>query len=482
MTDQILPANHSSGVLGTRDVNSALWRALNRPWVLLAPCIALFLLAVSTYYLPQMPGQLRDDPLAAARWLIGVSADYGLAGDIFRPLGLFAVLYSPLLHLLLALTGLTLLVNLGTQVGIAWQLHRLPSLLQVPAVAPAPLAIPPTQPLYRWRQAQPTKPDELVAQIRVALATRFDWIENSQITLPPQITKATGATVYEDAQEQRLLATRLARWSILRPLLLSGLLSLFFVIWLNVTAGWAVSPPALAPGGNYRYAARDLRLRYAVTDGAASVLEAQVGQASGRLAVADAAHLWLGAVEIQSRPGPPGLLVSTAGAAALSGRPGQSEPTDTVGLLFPQPGSEESVVLADQGAALRIVRLLAEDGSTADPATFSVEVYANSQEQPSQRIEVRQAQTATLTLAGSATTLRFVPLPGLLIDVRYLPGGWLIVPALALMLLGMLGCWVRPAFVFVQIAPWPEGRALLIVQSDSQQAVVALQTWLGNGE
>ncbi len=63
---------------------------------------------------------------------MSVSAGYGLAAFSLRTLGLFNVLYSPLLHLLLALIGLILLVQLGDQLSIAWQLRQLSKRIEQP--------------------------------------------------------------------------------------------------------------------------------------------------------------------------------------------------------------------------------------------------------------------------------------------------------------------------------------------------------------
>jgi len=461
-----------------------LWRWLSRPWLLIVISAIIFGLASSAYLLRQMPGQLNDDPLAAARWLISVGAEYGLVGDLFRALGLFNVLYSPILHLLLALLGLILLVDLGEQIGSAWHIRKLPSLLAQPQTsAGTPLALVTMHPLYRWRQSYPAAPQELLDKVRSQLAARFTQVEGSQVSLPGlALGEPTPEWIMTSAiAESRLLATRHRRWLSVRPLLLVGLLLLLLVVWLNVAAGWVVSPPALAPGRDYRYAARDLALRYVVTEQADNPdpgLEVRVGSASQRLSTATNARLQVGQVEVQTWSGPPGLWINAGGEQVLAERPNQPTiTTAAVGLIFPNPGSEESVVLPAQGVALRIVRTAVMDGQNANTGTFMVEVYYSEQDQPSQRIQVSKAQTATLTLADHTINLSFVPLPTLLVQVRYSPWAWLLWPALLLIILGAVSYWFRPAFILVQLAPWPEQRSVLIVQSDVKHEAETLRQW-----
>ena len=94
-----------------------VWRWLRNDWLFVICGCAVLIVAGSSYYLRQMPGQLADDPLAAARWLMTTSAEYGFTGDLLRSLGLFDLPRSPLLHLLLALIGLILFVRLGDQLA-----------------------------------------------------------------------------------------------------------------------------------------------------------------------------------------------------------------------------------------------------------------------------------------------------------------------------------------------------------------------------
>ena len=451
-----------------------VWRGLSRAWLLIICCIVVFMQTVSTYYLPQLPGQLNDDPLAAERWVVSVSTGYGVAAVPLRTLGLFNVLHSPLLHLLLALIGLILLVQLGDQLSIAWQLRQLNKLIEQPRGEPgSPLALAMPQPLFRLRTAHPLEPAALTTLVHERLAARFEQITMQTLAAPaaPNLDADAAAPQPNDA-EVRLLATRHLRWSALQPLLLAGLLLLLFAIWLIIFAGWAVTPPALAPGAEYRYAARELRLHYVVAapespaaeSAAVGRLEMQIGASDESMPVTANTKMQMGQIEVNTAPGPLGLFIGTD--TALLERPGQPGPTEAVGLAFPNPGSEELVILPKQGAALRIVRMVVDDDQSFNADVFLVEVYQSNQSQPGQRIQVRAEQNETIQIGDRTFDLRFVPLPSLLVAVRYLPGAWLLWPALLLMLIGALGYWRRPAFLVAQVASWPEQRSVLVVQSD----------------
>jgi len=455
-----------------------LWRGLRRAWLLIVCCVIVLIQAASTYYLPQLPGQLHDDPLAAERWVVSVSAGYGLAAVPLRALGFFNVLHSLLLHLLLALIGLILLVQLGDQLSIVWQWRKLAKLMaQPPRELGSPLPLNMPQPIFRLRTAHPLQPTALTSLLHEKLAARFELISAQALTVssePP----------LDNEGEMRLLATRHLRRSALQPLLLVGLLLLLFAIWLIIFAGWAVLPSALAPGTEYRYPERALLLRYAVTgsenttsaNAPVGLLAIQIGNRHESMPVAANTQLQIGQVEVTSAPGTPGLFIGTD--AALLERPGQPGPTEVVGLVFPNPGSEESVLLPSQGAALRIVRTVADNDQRLNADIFLVEVYQSNQSQPGQRIQIRAEQKETIQIGNRTVDLRFVPLPSLSVAVRYLPGAWLLWPALLFMLIGAFGYARRPAFLVAQIAHWPEQRSVLVVQSDVKEEVNLLRQWV----
>ena len=77
----------------------SLWRWLCSPWLLFLGGGVGLTLALATRALPQLPGQLLDEPATAARWMQDMSANYGVWGNLWLALGLFDVLHSPLLHI-----------------------------------------------------------------------------------------------------------------------------------------------------------------------------------------------------------------------------------------------------------------------------------------------------------------------------------------------------------------------------------------------
>src|SRR5690606_2891692 len=78
-----------------RDVGTTLWQLLCDPWLLLAIAGLLGVLLTAGALLPQLPGQLQDEPAAADRWLTATAEAFGAAGPWLRSLGLFDVLHSP---------------------------------------------------------------------------------------------------------------------------------------------------------------------------------------------------------------------------------------------------------------------------------------------------------------------------------------------------------------------------------------------------
>lgn len=446
-----------------------VWRWLRNDWLFVICGCAVLIVAGSSYYLRQMPGQLADDPLAAARWLMTTSAEYGFTGDLLRSLGLFDLQRSPLLHLLLALIGLILFVRLGDQLAAVWRYQQVTKQLAAAATeAGAPLPLSSLQALYRWRQAQPMPPAELSPRLQAYLAAKFPAVTPQTVDLP-----TTPATSDNTVQETRFLAIRQPRWMLVRPFVFIGLLLLWAVIWLILSAGWTVMPAPLAPGTEYHYAPHEFTLRYRVeqqADTVAPQLEAQIGKRSQQLSATTKGHMQINQVEIETMPGAPGLLISTANGQPLLRRPGQRNTVAAVGLTFPNPGSEESLILTET-VVLRIVR-------KAEANAFAVEVYQGKDQQPGQRLDINQTATHPVPLNGRQVNLHFALLPSLNVEASYLPGIWLGWVALALILLGAVGFWFRPAFLLAQIAPWPEQRSVLVVQGDRADEVAAARQWV----
>ncbi len=285
----------------------------------------------------------------------------------------------------------------------------------------------------------------------------------------------------------RFCATRDAPFAYLRPTLLAGLLLALLAMWSVVTLGWQMAPPTLAPGETYRYALRNVELSYPVppveeTSSQAlptPVLEARVGEHRAAATVTARTRLQLGPVDVVARPGPLGVLVAMADGSPAIARPGQGRPASTVGLLFPGPGSEESLLLPEVGLGLRLVRRgpQASDGSGVPSEQFLVEVYSGNSVEPRERLELSGREAQEIRLGPDGPRLRWVPMPGLQVEIRRMPGVWLLWPALALALAGTVGFWRRPTWLLLQVAPWPQEHTLVIAQSDRQATLAELEAW-----
>ncbi len=477
-----------------------VWLGLSGTWVLGTAGGAVLLLFFCARFVQQMPSQLRDDPVEAERWQRMASEQYGLLGNGLRTLGLFQVLHNPLLQLLLMMIALVLLIQLGNVIAATWRLYQIKRWLQSPVLHPGdPVPVAATQPLYRLREALPGEIEQVATAMQQGLAERFPVSLRADVTLvtaPPVMTSIV-TTPPVEAQppdlagplppapnaapipEIRLLAFRYVRYALLRPILLIGLGVALIVVWLNLNAGWEVTPPLLAPGDQYHSTAQELTINYDITtldEANGPPLQVQIAGTHHPLALNSTlrANWWQLAITNQS--GPPALLIQTEDAAPLLSQLGQTQALPQIGLIFPSVGSEESVVV-DQALGLRLVRLL---GTSEQPGitAFWVEVYQVGADEPVLRLEIADRSTEVLTVNEKSYTLQFVPLPSVRLDVRYQPGVWLLGPALLLVLIGGVGYWQRPAFVMAQVAPWPGDRTVLVIQSDLALEMDALRDWL----
>lgn len=465
----------------------ALWQWLSRPLILGLAGVLILLLFLGAALIQQMPGQIADDPAAATRWLLTVGEEYGMLGTALRTLGLFDVLHNPVLQLLLALLALILLVQLGSTVAALWRFWQTSALPTLPVPAGgAPIALPTTQPLYRLRQVAEAQPAALAVQLTQTLRTQFDELITATIELPAPAALPVSSEA-GPVTEWRLLARRHHQpWIWLRPLLILGLLLALVSIWSILLAGWEITPPLLAPGDQYRATTQRVTLSYHVLEQAdtlAPTLGVELADTSHEVPLGESSRLRLGQVLLEAKAGPPALWIRSNAAAVTLSQPGQAQNAMDLGLIFPTLGSEDSVVVENQ-VGLRIVRVAVlpeavkanADTSATDsnnsPLTtaaheqFLVEVYQPDAAKPVQTIVVSGPATAKIQVSGQVRELRFVPLPSMAAAVRYQPTIWLLWVALALVLVGAVGYRYRPAFVLLQLGPWPADRTVVVAQSD----------------
>ncbi|NJN83726.1 MAG: hypothetical protein HC802_16605, partial [Caldilineaceae bacterium] len=432
MADSTTPSTLPNQAVGamqatpSTDPWAAVWRGLSQPLLVQICGLLTLVLLLAAMALPQLPGHLADDPAAAARWLAGQRASMGGLGDLFSTLGLYDLLHSPLLGILLAVTALLLLVHLANWVNVALAYWRLPDRLKTPSgAAGEPLALPSSQRIYRLRCFTPLDGD--IADWQQTLEPRFDhrWDVDAPF-----------GQMEDDGDETRILATR-HRWAAyLRPVHIVGLLLALLSVWIAALFGWQIDTPLLAPAEHFRYAGQDIDVTYETQtqgEGVEAVIRTQIGSQIELRAVEGDATWQVGAHDVMATLGPPSLLVSSTDNTARLTRPGSDVAEASLGLLFPTPGSEQSFLLPDAGLGLRIVR-------ASKPATeFAVELFASDEILPIQRFTVVDAMEATIGAdPDELLTLRFVPLPALALTIRYAPGAWLLWPALLLTLVGLV--------------------------------------------
>ncbi len=441
---------------------------LKRPWLLIITGLAGTSLLASAFWLPQLSDQINSDSSAATRWLLGASAEYGAWGSLLRTLGLFNVLHSTLLQLLLAIIALILCAHFADLLTAAWCFYRLKSMVSASVEqAGTPLALSFSQWTYRDRQAVAIGPEQAQSQLLSELNNHFG---------AEQVTSFYLDTGVPESQEWRLLAFRHTLAVYLRPWLILGLLLALVTVWQIVVASWEVTPPLLAPGDVFRYYPRNLEVKYEVQeDGITPQLVAKVGNAQAQQEIQAAVALQLGSAKAQVQPGPPAMRVRTNLPEAALERAGQSSRAASLGLIFPTIGSEESIVLQKQAVGLRIVRV-APTTAEGDTAAFLVEVYRGKDLQP-QRLDMSKEQRKSIQI-DKEVTVELTLLPSLAVVVRYLPGMWLSWLALLCIVVGAVGFWLRPAFLLVQISPWPTQRAVVVMQSNLQPELDRIQELL----
>ncbi len=502
--------NHGTVAIANRGqqirLTRRIWQLLSSMGVLAAAGVSIFFLFLCALLIRQIPGQIANDP-TAARWLLTVSEEYGLFGNVLRALGLFDVLHNPLLQLLLALLALILFIHLANMVALLWRFWHSAQHLAAPVpIAGMPLRLPPTQPLYRLRQAVDQAPSAVCAELTQTLQADFDQVITTTVATAPyqelSTTEAlqaqhvagaeTSVTAPDNVEELRLLARRHRHPLIwVRPLLLVGLLLALSVVWISLLVGWEIAPPLLAPGEAYRATTQRVALAYTVAvgdDGFAATLSSEIGDLAQQVPLGERRQLRLGQVAIQTSLGPPAMLLRSTDDTTFS-RPGQSQYTTDLGLIFPSLGSEDAVVIGNS-VGLRIVRVSAlAEAQSKSPLTlasvpqerFLVEVYQGDEVQPVQTIQVSGETRAVIQVGGQPREILLIPLPSMVAIVRYQPGIWLLWLALALILVGAIGFGYRPAFVMVQIAPWPIDRAVVVVQSDVAAEISHIQPLLSPG-
>jgi hypothetical protein len=454
-----------------------LWQILHHPLLMIGVAALILLLSLAALTLPQLPGQLMDEPIERSRWLAAIQEEYGLPGPLLAGLGLFNLTQSLILRLLLALLTLLVLLQLGDLL-IMWQQRRyLRRLLRQPATGNmALLSVPGLRPLYRRRLTLSEPPTAAALQLRQSIVDATEASTNHLLEerQPLPAAESVEEQVVEKVERRWLVLQ--APWALrLRFIAMLGVGMALAISWLALNWGWEIRPPILAPGDEYRLPSRNLSLAYQVAGeanaegGAASaqrpLLAIRMSQQSDQLPVTEPNWRRLDNVSVWVQPAVPALLVESwqndEPVLALT-LTGQEAPAKRLGFTFPAAGSEESIVIPEARVALRIVQL-------RESSHFLVEIV-HTDTQEVERIELHSDDALIIPVApdhpGDPLVLRFRFLPGLDVRLRYVPGEWLFWPALLLAAIGSLGFWRRPCFLLCQLAHWPPNRSVVIIQSD----------------
>lgn len=452
-----------------------LWQWLRRPWLAIFSGLIGAILALSAWLLPQVPGQLAEEQAAVATWLLNTSTNFGIWGNAFLALGLFNVSRSPLLYLLIALLVPTLAAQLADQLGTLHQYQSVSAAnLSAPATEPGvPLAISAARPLYRWRGLVKTDAAVASATLENAMRSTFGDLQRAEVSLTTGEDEIEGEAEATPAQEVRLATIRNLRLNYLRPLLMGGLLVAVAGAWIALVFGWQITSPPLAPGATFRSANRNLLLQYRMpsTNSAEASLVATLQGAQVEVSLNEATQQALGLANLRVRPDFPAIWIKTSDGSDQLALPGEVKLRPQIGMVFANPGSEESILLPQQAAGLRIVQ---RPGSDA----FVLELYRSDADQPVYRAELTPGGQLTIPFGPDDLELFASSLPGLQVQVQRLPGLWLVPLGILLSLIGAIASYRQSAFVVAQVGPWAGQNAVVVLQSDQEKIISDLTATL----
>jgi len=460
-----------------RDPLGILWKFLLRSWLLILLGVLAFLLILSALFVPQLPSHLADNPAEASRWMATARDGMGV-GTLIETLGLFDVLHSTLLRLLLTLIGLTLAIHFADMLGIAIHQYCLPKRLTDPPSASGeylPLASP--IPLYHRQSNSSQSTQNKADLLRNQFEHQFDDI------VEVEVSETNADAAESDVSEKRILARRHTLFSFLRPLLMLGLLLSLVPVWNITVYGWELTPNPLGPGDEVRYELKELEMRYDIladtsestseSNAQTTQLVVQIGNNEQIFPIEESLRTTINQIEIRAETGPPALRVSLPDGQEKLALPGQSTASSSVGLVFPSVGNEKVVLLPTQAMGLRIVR-----GQNEEQPYFLLEVLDQSSAEPIQREEVIEGNSQTIKIEKGNMILQIDSLPGLAVSARYLPDTWLFIPALLLVLLGALGYWRRPGFIFAQLFSQDDNQTIFLCQGNSASTLATISDTL----
>ncbi|MEX1019498.1 MAG: hypothetical protein WDZ49_07560 [Litorilinea sp.] len=461
---------------GRSGILTGLWRAIHHPASTLLPALLVLLLAIAAQIFPQMPGQLNYEPATAARWLIAATAEGNIAGSA-AALGLYNVLDHPLLKLALVLLVLAFAVRLAGSIGSLLAFRTWPNQAQNKVTEPGMAAsLQNYALLYRRRRPLDTTVDQIADRLEPELAhlqTLGYSVDHFSIPYPNHASDQNA----DHLAEPRYVLWRNRRSTVGSIVRDGGLLLSAVVAWVVVVFGWNTATPILAPGEGFQSTVHNLEIHYAAdapqpesTPQLALTLRADAIGASPL--AAEPQQMLRGDYLLRVDAPAPGLLLSIVDhaaeprpAPALSlRRLAQSESGSTLGIVLANANGEETVLLPELAAGLRIVRHAGED------MLWQVEYYGAGDIEPRARWEIDPTIGGALELPDHPVTIYGAPARGLQFSINYMPSHRLLWVGLALALLSLPLTIRRPFFGLIQLAPW-HGHTVLIVQTTSLAAL-----------
>jgi hypothetical protein len=116
-------------------------------------------------------------------------------------------------------------------------------------------------------------------------------------------------------------------------------------------------------------------------------------------------------------------------------------------------------------------------GNENGHADYLVEIFRIGVDSALQRVQVAGGATEVIPLDGTAESLVFLPTTGLSVHARWTPGMWLLGLALAMMIVGAYGHRNAPAFLILQVGPWPVDRSVVVAQGSVESEIDLIERW-----
>jgi hypothetical protein len=470
------------------DVIALIWRFLLHPGLLPATALVSLLFVLAALLLPQLPEQFRDESAATSRWILTTATEYGAAGPLMRGMGIFDALHSLLFRLSLAILTLIFALHLADSLGASLAYHRIRRRLCHPArKIVAPLDVGDGYTVCRRRFAVSALPRDAQALATQVIASRFDSTTCCELETRAESESGSDRQdegLLHEPLELRILGVRNAGSFLLQPLLPLALFAALAIVWLFLLRGWEIESTTLAPGDFFRAPSRDLLISYHVPEATSlghdpALVTIQLDRRAITATASSDFRARTGASRLEGRQSIPGLLIRVTDGRKLLAEPGQIDRAASVGVILPSPGSEESLLIPDMAMGLRIVR------STGDSVAFIVELYRGAELSPLDRIEVTGPTLTSAGIGSESFELEFLPVPGINVTVRHMPGQWLLWIAALLSIAGFIGVLRPPAFAVAQIGPWPVMRSVVILQTrrrdDMETITAAVQSEQSSG-